>query len=122
MLDPTNLHTVGLDDLNQVLRSNKALAAHFRYDPFQDRLVTISLKVGLKKRSKLLVMEFDRSWKCLAQQELYIPGLNYAHVRRTHSLTHTNTHTHTHTHTHTCHASGYNIHKQAIQQDHIEQE
>jgi all-trans-8'-apo-beta-carotenal 15,15'-oxygenase len=80
VLDPTNLYTKGLDDFNHVLRSNQALAAHFRYDPFNDLLVTISLKVSLKKRSKLLVMEFDRQWKCVRKQELFIPGLNYAHV------------------------------------------
>lgn len=39
-LDPVTLETQGKETLNGVLKESRCLAAHFRYDPFTDRLVT----------------------------------------------------------------------------------
>ena len=40
LLDPTTLDTVGKETLNGVLDEPRCLAAHFRYDMVNDRLVT----------------------------------------------------------------------------------
>lgn len=60
-LDPTTLETIGEEDLGGTLNL-KVLGAHFRYDPFLDRLVTLSLKAGVNREPSLAINEYGREW------------------------------------------------------------
>ncbi|KAG0268375.1 hypothetical protein DFQ27_006867 [Actinomortierella ambigua] len=77
-LDPTSLETLGEDNLNGTL-SLKVLGAHYRYDPYLDRLVTLSAKAGVNRPPSLAIHEYGRKWKVKSAQLFHIPGLNYAH-------------------------------------------
>ncbi|KAF9362875.1 hypothetical protein BGX34_005354 [Mortierella sp. NVP85] len=77
-LDPTTLDTIGEEDLGGTLHL-KVLGAHFRYDPFLDRLVTMSAKPGLNRLPSLQINEYGRQWAVKSLQTFHIPGLNYAH-------------------------------------------
>jgi all-trans-8'-apo-beta-carotenal 15,15'-oxygenase len=60
-LDPTTLETIGEETLGGTLQLN-VLGAHFRYDPFLDRLVTMSAKAGLNRLPSLQINEYGRQW------------------------------------------------------------
>lgn len=60
-MDPTTLETIGEEDLGGTLNL-KVLGAHFRYDPFLDRLVTLSLKAGVNREPSLAINEYGREW------------------------------------------------------------
>ncbi|KAG0016312.1 hypothetical protein BGZ82_001132 [Podila clonocystis] len=77
-LDPTTLETIGEETLGGTLNL-KVLGAHFRYDPFLDRLVTLSLKAGVNREPSLAINEYGREWAVKSLQTFHIPGLNYAH-------------------------------------------
>ncbi|KAJ3219238.1 hypothetical protein HK099_004771 [Clydaea vesicula] len=84
-IDPTNLNTLGPDDLNETLKI-PAFSAHFRVDPILKRLVTLSLKPetpslpGKNGALPILQMnEYDEDWKLMQTQIHNIPGLNYSH-------------------------------------------
>ncbi|KAF9426192.1 hypothetical protein BGZ76_002869 [Entomortierella beljakovae] len=77
-LDPTTLETIGEEDLEGTLKL-KVLGAHFRYDPYLDRLVTMSAKPGLNRTPSLQINEYGRQWAVKSSQTFNIPGLNYAH-------------------------------------------
>ncbi|KAK3837916.1 MAG: carotenoid oxygenase [Linnemannia elongata] len=77
-LDPTTLETIGEETLDGTLQLN-VLGAHFRYDPFLDRLVTMSAKAGVNRLPSLQINEYGRQWAVKSLQTFHIPGLNYAH-------------------------------------------
>ncbi|KAI1302179.1 hypothetical protein EDD11_005644 [Mortierella claussenii] len=77
-LDPTTLETIGEEDLGGTLKL-KVLGAHFRYDPFLDRLVTMSAKAGIDRLPSLQINEYGRRWAVESLQTFHIPYLNYAH-------------------------------------------
>ncbi|KAF9360950.1 hypothetical protein BGX26_006944 [Mortierella sp. AD094] len=77
-LDPTTLETIGEEDLGGTLKL-KVLGAHFRYDPFLDRLVTMSAKAGVNRPPSLQINEYGRLWAVKSLQTFSIPHLNYAH-------------------------------------------
>ena len=77
-MDPRTLHTLGPDNLGGALKLG-AMAAHFRYDSVKDTLTVISLRPGLRNGSALAIVEFDRQWNIIQQQQHRIPFLNYAH-------------------------------------------
>lgn len=60
-LDPTTLETIGEETLGGTLQLN-VLGAHFRYDPFLDRLVTMSAKAGVRRLPSLQINEYGRQW------------------------------------------------------------
>ncbi|KAF9412389.1 hypothetical protein BGZ94_001046 [Podila epigama] len=76
--DPTTLETIGEETLGGTL-TLKVMGAHFRYDPRQDRLVTLSLKPGVGRNPSLAINEYGRQWIVKSSQLFHIPGLNYAH-------------------------------------------
>jgi all-trans-8'-apo-beta-carotenal 15,15'-oxygenase len=67
-LDPVTLETKGKETLGGVLKESRCLAAHFRYDPFTDRLVTFSFQLAMSGSCKLFIYEFDRQWQLLSKQ------------------------------------------------------
>lgn len=78
-MDPTTLETIGEETLGDTLNL-KVLGAHFRYDPFLDRLVTLSLKAGVNREPSLAINEYGREWavkslqvKCHNIFRVYIP-------------------------------------------------
>ncbi|ORX89145.1 carotenoid oxygenase [Basidiobolus meristosporus CBS 931.73] len=78
-LDPVTLETLGRDDLRNTL-TLRSFGAHFRYDPSQDSLVTLSVKPGLgNEKPRLGINEYGRKWELKYNQVFNIPGLNYAH-------------------------------------------
>ncbi|KAK3814651.1 MAG: carotenoid oxygenase [Linnemannia gamsii] len=77
-LDPTTLETIGEEDLGGTLQL-RVLGAHFRYDPYLDRLVTMSAKAGVSRLPSLQINEYGRQWAVKSLQTFHIPGLNYAH-------------------------------------------
>eukprot|EP00012_Vannella_robusta_P007097 CAMPEP_0206194036 /NCGR_PEP_ID=MMETSP0166-20121206/6946_1 /ASSEMBLY_ACC=CAM_ASM_000260 /TAXON_ID=95228 /ORGANISM="Vannella robusta, Strain DIVA3 518/3/11/1/6" /LENGTH=501 /DNA_ID=CAMNT_0053610909 /DNA_START=69 /DNA_END=1574 /DNA_ORIENTATION=+ len=78
-LDPVTLETIGRDNLGGALDESNCLAAHFRYDSVHDRLVTFSLRLSLRKSTRLFIHEFDRQWNLVKQQIVEIEQYNYAH-------------------------------------------
>ncbi|ORY44294.1 carotenoid oxygenase [Rhizoclosmatium globosum] len=77
----------GPDDLGKTLPV-KSFAAHFRVDPINRTLVTLSLKPEIPAvpgtvraaQPPLLVMnEYDEAWRLIQTQRHNIPGLNYSH-------------------------------------------
>ncbi|KAI8810825.1 carotenoid oxygenase [Cladochytrium replicatum] len=79
-IDPFTLDTLGPDDLNGTLQYH-SFAAHARYDPVTDRLVTLSLKPEIPgvKLPVLQMNEYDSQWKLIRSKVVHVPGLNYAH-------------------------------------------
>ena len=48
-LDPYTLETIGLDSLNGVLKKIGTFAAHFRIDPQNGHLVTMSMRPEINR-------------------------------------------------------------------------
>ncbi|XP_065661053.1 apocarotenoid-15,15'-oxygenase isoform X1 [Hydra vulgaris] len=77
-LDPYNLETLGLENLNNSLTLNCA-GAHFRIDPISMNLIMFGLRVNLENAASLEIYEFDKQWTLINKLNYKIPGLNYAH-------------------------------------------
>ncbi|KAL5459802.1 hypothetical protein EMCRGX_G033178 [Ephydatia muelleri] len=78
-LDPVTLDTRGVDTFNGALEL-KVLAAHFRLDMENMRLVCMGMKPGVGHLPpSLAIYEFDEGWKVVKHQLHHIPGLNYSH-------------------------------------------
>ena len=82
-LNPENLETMGLDDLDGILENIGSFSAHPRFDPnsqFNDgkpSLVNFSIKPGLS--SKITVLELDEQGKLLRQYSHITPGFCFIH-------------------------------------------
>jgi all-trans-8'-apo-beta-carotenal 15,15'-oxygenase len=82
-LDPVTLETIGLDNLNGLLKPGDPFAAHPRIDPGsphtngQRRLVNFSVKPGLS--SRITVYEFDPEGNVAQQQTRSVPGFAFLH-------------------------------------------
>eukprot|EP00795_Rhopilema_esculentum_P003089 gene3089-1377_t len=78
-LDPRNLETLGLDNLNGNL-SLGCLGAHFKIDAVNKvRLVCFSQRPGFRRSPCLDVFEFNEDWSLHQKQRRLIEGLNYMH-------------------------------------------
>ncbi|XP_065058302.1 apocarotenoid-15,15'-oxygenase-like [Rhopilema esculentum] len=77
-LDPRNLETLGLDNLNGNL-SLGCLGAHFKIDAVNKRLVCFSQRPGFRRSPGLDVFEFNEDWSLHQKQRRLIEGLNYMH-------------------------------------------
>lgn len=76
-LDPVTLETIGLDNLDGLLKESDAFAAHPRFDPQMQRLVNFGVKPGLSTR--ITLYEFDASGQCVSQPVFQIPGFAFIH-------------------------------------------
>ncbi len=81
-LNPQTLETIGLDNLNGLLKSGDAFSAHPRVDPGwnrdrQPRLVNFSVKPGLS--STITVFELDTAGTLISQISHTIPGFAFLH-------------------------------------------
>ena len=88
-LDPTTLETLGLDDLDGVLRPGDAFAAHPRIDPGpaagrwsdnaagERRLVNFSVKAGLS--TTITIYEFDEAGALQTKHAHSVPGFAFLH-------------------------------------------
>lgn len=80
-LDPSTLETIGLDDLDGVLKPGEAFAAHPRIERGKngkgDRLVNFAVKVGLS--STITIFEFDTDGKLLHRHAHSFPGFAFLH-------------------------------------------
>lgn len=78
-LNPTTLETIGRDDLNGTLSRAKCLAAHFRYDPAKNTLVTFSHQVNHQDYGTLYIYEFDHNWNIVCEQVHQLDKYYYCH-------------------------------------------
>ena len=82
-LNPTTLETIGLDDLDGVLKSGEAFSAHPRIDPRGQRtaqqpcLVNFGVKTGLS--STITLYEFDPKGRLVHTHQHNIPGFAFLH-------------------------------------------
>nr|6C7O_A Chain A, Apocarotenoid-15,15'-oxygenase [Synechocystis sp. PCC 6803 substr. Kazusa]6C7O_B Chain B, Apocarotenoid-15,15'-oxygenase [Synechocystis sp. PCC 6803 substr. Kazusa]6C7P_A Chain A, Apocarotenoid-15,15'-oxygenase [Synechocystis sp. PCC 6803 substr. Kazusa]6C7P_B Chain B, Apocarotenoid-15,15'-oxygenase [Synechocystis sp. PCC 6803 substr. Kazusa] len=82
-LEPSNLATIGLDDLGGILAEGQPLSAHPRIDPAstfdggQPCYVTFSIKSSLS--STLTLLELDPQGKLLRQKTETFPGFAFIH-------------------------------------------
>jgi len=82
-LNPENLETIGLDDLDGILKNGDVFSAHPRIDPHspyndgKPSLVNFGVKPGLS--STITVYEFDELGKILAQYSHITPGFSFIH-------------------------------------------
>ncbi|QIZ72117.1 carotenoid oxygenase family protein [Oxynema aestuarii] len=82
-LDPESLETVGLDDLDGLLESGKAFAAHPRIDPAcaidegAPCLVNFAVKPGPK--TTIAIYEFDPAGNLRRHHEHSVPGFAFLH-------------------------------------------
>ncbi|NEO87247.1 MAG: Apocarotenoid-15,15'-oxygenase [Spirulina sp. SIO3F2] len=82
-LDPRTLETIGLDNLDGLLKPGGAFSAHPRIDPHSELdngapcLVNFALSAG--PVSKLTLYEFSPQGQCLRQFEQPIPGFAFIH-------------------------------------------
>lgn len=82
-LDPQNLATLGLDNLDGILQPGDAFAAHPRIDPSceldggEPCLVNFAIKPGLS--TKILVYELNPEGKLLRRYEHITPGFAFIH-------------------------------------------
>ncbi|TVQ48901.1 MAG: Apocarotenoid-15,15'-oxygenase [Gloeocapsa sp. DLM2.Bin57] len=82
-LDPQNLATLGLDDLDGILQPGDAFAAHPRIDPSCELdggkpcLVNFAIKPGLS--TKIIVYELNPEGKLLRRYEHITPGFAFIH-------------------------------------------
>lgn len=83
-LDPHNLETLGLDDLDGALKPGEAFSAHPRLDPTCDLdggspcWVNFSLKTGLGGTT-ITILECDLNGKLLRRHSHEIPGFAFTH-------------------------------------------
>ncbi|MDY6938510.1 MAG: carotenoid oxygenase family protein [Cyanobacteriota bacterium] len=82
-LDPATLETIGLEDLDGLLKPGDAFSAHPRIDPHCEMdggapcLVNFALKAGLS--STLTIYEFNPAGDLLRQHDHVIPGFAFIH-------------------------------------------
>ena len=82
-LDPHTLETLGIDDLDGILQSGDAFAAHPRFDPScqmdneEPCLVNFSVKAG--PASTISIYEFNPAGKLLRRHHHSIPGFAFLH-------------------------------------------
>ena len=82
-LNPDNLETIGLDNLDGILSEGDSFSAHPRIDPHSQfnhgkpSLVNFSVKPGLS--SKITVYELDEQGKLLAEYSHITPGFCFIH-------------------------------------------
>lgn len=80
-LDPQTLDTIGIDDLDGLLKPGDAFSAHPRIDPGrpgqQPRLVSFSVKTGLS--STIILYEFDVKGRLVHTYRHSLPGFAFLH-------------------------------------------
>lgn len=82
-LDPKTLETIGLDDLENTLKSGDSIAAHPWLDPAcelddgEPCLVNFSIKPGIS--SKITLYEFAPNGKLLRRHSHSVPGFSFIH-------------------------------------------
>ena len=82
-LNPDNLETIGLDNLDGVLEEGEVFSAHPRIDPcsqFNDgkpSLVNFGINVGLS--STITIYEFDELGKIIQKHSHIIPSFSFIH-------------------------------------------
>lgn len=76
-LDAQTLDTMGLDDLDGLLKPKDTFAAHPRIDPQGQRLVNFGIQPGPK--TQIHLYEFDLAGKLASQQTFAIPGFAFIH-------------------------------------------
>ena len=76
-LDPKTLETIGIDDLDGLLKKGDAFAAHPHIDPQNNTLVNFGIKAGLN--SQLTVYEFNHDGTLKTSHEHEIPGFCFIH-------------------------------------------
>lgn len=82
-LDPHTLETIGIDNLQGILKSGDSFSAHPRFDPSskfnngKPSLVNFGIKVGLF--SVITIYEFDLSGELIQQYSHPIPGFCFIH-------------------------------------------
>jgi all-trans-8'-apo-beta-carotenal 15,15'-oxygenase len=81
-LDPDTLETLGLDDLNGLLKPGDAFSAHPRIDPGwsrdgRPRLVNFGVKPGVS--STITIYEFEQSGQLISQHSHSVPGFAFLH-------------------------------------------
>ncbi len=76
-LDPLTLDTLGIFNLDGILKKGDAFAAHPRIDPDGPTLVNFALKAGLT--SQLTIYEFDKNGKLIYSNSHKIPGFCFIH-------------------------------------------
>jgi all-trans-8'-apo-beta-carotenal 15,15'-oxygenase len=75
-LNPTNLETIGLDNLDGLLKPGAPFSAHPRIDP-AGKLVNFGLKTGLS--TTITIYEFDRAGQIERQYDHVVPGFAFIH-------------------------------------------
>ncbi len=76
-LNPSTLETIGLDDLDGILKDNDSFSAHPRIDPEPLCLVNFALKPGLS--TKIILYEISPDGKLLHQHSHTVPGFSFIH-------------------------------------------
>ncbi|APB33250.1 Retinal pigment epithelial membrane protein [Gloeomargarita lithophora Alchichica-D10] len=75
-LDPNNLDTLGLDDLQGTVPSGYGFSAHPRLDP-QGLLVNFGVKAG--PNSQINLYEFNQNWQLVRQHQHPVNGFAFLH-------------------------------------------
>jgi all-trans-8'-apo-beta-carotenal 15,15'-oxygenase len=75
-LNPENLETIGLDNLDGLLAPGAPFSAHPRIDP-AGKMVNFGLKTGLS--TTITIYEFDRSGQVEKQYDHIVPGFAFIH-------------------------------------------
>ncbi|MGK7919146.1 MAG: carotenoid oxygenase family protein [Trichodesmium sp.] len=80
-LNPQNLETIGIDDLDGILQAGQAFSAHPRIEKGKDGkgdvLINFSVKPGLS--STITIFEFNSQGKLLKRYSHSIPGFAFLH-------------------------------------------
>jgi Lignostilbene-alpha,beta-dioxygenase and related enzymes len=80
-LNPQNLETIGIDDVDGILQPGQTFSAHPRIEKGKDGkgdvLVNFSVKPGLS--STITIFEFNSQGKLLKRYSHYIPGFAFLH-------------------------------------------
>ena len=80
-LNPQNLETIGIDDLDGILQPDQAFSAHPRIEAGKDGkgdiLINFSVKPGLS--STITIFEFNTQGKLLKNYSHSIPGFAFLH-------------------------------------------
>jgi all-trans-8'-apo-beta-carotenal 15,15'-oxygenase len=75
-LDPSNLETIGLDNLDGLLAPGAPFSAHPLIDP-AGKMVNFGLKTGLS--TTITIYEFDRAGQIEKQYDHVVPGFAFIH-------------------------------------------
>jgi len=79
-LDPNTLDTIGLDNLDGILKSGEAFSAHPKFDPDangEPRMVTFGVKSGLS--STIRIFEFSPDGTLAKDHKHAVPGFAFLH-------------------------------------------